>query len=464
MLRKFAYISGIILAHFSSPATPAHTIKIKKLPSAREIFKSENVQNYPKNLNPNQSDDSNLSFPASLSSLFGEAAIYTDSQNSKIAGPRNFEDEKPEIIKNYMDAQYFGEIEIGTPGQKFTVIFDTGSSNLWVPSIHCKFTNIACLMHQKYDSKSSKTYQADGTPFAIQYGTGSLDGFLSKDTVTVAGLAAQGQLFAEAVNEPGITFVMAKFDGILGLAYPTIAVDHATPWFNSLIEQAKVDEPVFSFFLNREAGQDGELYLGGMNKDRFTGPVAWLDVTRQAYWQVAMDSVVVAASENNFPIHDAISVCEGGCQAIIDSGTSLIAGPTEDVVKINKAIGALPFMNGEYLINCKKLDQMPDITFTLSGHAFTLTPRQYTLIMKQAGKTQCLSAFMGMDIPPPAGPLWILGDAFMGWYYTAFDFGNNKVGFADLVVPNKLPEIQEFGIIDDFEELVGEVEDVFERL
>lgn len=328
-----------------------------------------------------------------------------------------------EILRNYKDAQYYGEISIGTPGQKFGVIFDTGSSNLWVPSKKCPYSDIACLLHRKYDSKKSSSYRKDDRPFSIQYGSGSMQGFISGDTVCVADICVTGQEFAEATKEPGMAFVAAKFDGILGMGYPQIAVANITPVFNTMIAQHKVPQPVFAFWLDRKEDdpQGGELTLGTMDPKHFIPPVTYVPVTREGYWQFRMDRI----TSNGRTLG-----CANGCNAIADTGTSLLAGPTKQVEQIQQFIGAKPLMAGEYTVDCNKVDTLPNVTIAIGGKQYTLRGRDYILNVSAMGHSVCLSGFMGIDMPPRIGELWILGDVFIGRFYTVFDFGQNRVGFA----------------------------------
>jgi len=411
-----------------------------------------------------------------------------------------------EPITNFLDAQYFGEISIGNPPQYFNVVLDTGSSNLWIPSSQCPWYELACDLHNKYDHGKSSTYKANGTNFQIQYGSGSMSGFLSQDNVVLGGLTAKGQVFAEAVSEPGLTFVAAQFDGILGLGFDTISVDGVPPVWYNLVAQGQVDEPVFAFWLNRNAADNagGELVLGGVDTNHYTGDFIYTNITKEGYWQfLAHDFLINGKSQGFCPA--------GGCKTIADTGTSLLAGPTEVVAKINKMINAtgilesecdmmvkqyaaqivqyiidglkpaqvctainmcpggscqlcevlvstldailgsnpsegevvavlqyictyLPSPQGESAVDCNSLSSLPtfDVVIpTASGpRTLSLKPEDYILKQDVGADSVCISGFIGLDIPAPYGPLWILGDVFLGPYYTKFDFGNKRLGFA----------------------------------
>ncbi|RXN34727.1 cathepsin E-like protein [Labeo rohita] len=291
-----------------------------------------------------------------------------------------------ERLFNFMDAQFFGQISLGKPEQNFTVVFDTGSTDLWVPSSYC--VSQACAMHNKFKAFESSTYAHDGRVFGIHYGSGHLLGVMAREELKVGSVTVQNQVFGEAVYEPGFAFVLAQFDGVLGLGFPQLAEELGSPVFDSMIAQGVLDEPIFSFYLRKTStlistvcphiyyringsGFGGELLFGGMDETRFVSPINWIPVTQKGYWQIRLDAVKVQG---------ALSFCyrsTKGCQAIVDTGTSLIGGPARDVLLLQQFIGATPTAVGEYLIDCVRISSLPVVSFLINNVEYPLTGEQY---------------------------------------------------------------------------------------
>ncbi|NWI83127.1 PEPA protein, partial [Dryoscopus gambensis] len=318
-----------------------------------------------------------------------------------------------EPLQNYMDDEYFGTISIGTPPQEFTVVFDTGSSNLWVPSVFC--SSPACRNHNRFNPAESSTFLSTNDTLFIAYGTGSMTGVLGYDTVNVAGINVRNQIFGLAETEPGDFFYYTPFDGILGLAFPSIASSGATPVFDNMMVENLVDRHLFSVYLSRDS-QGGSFVLFGAIDPYFTTQgISWIPLSAETYWQISMESV----SFSGAPV-----ACSSGCQAIVDTGTTLLAVPIRAFRTLLNRLGA----SSSGQISCEAARNLPDLVFHIHGKEFPVPPRAYVL----RSNGFCSLGLQGMDVPTEEGELWILGDVFIREYYVIFDRANNKVGLSRL--------------------------------
>ncbi|KAI9822323.1 MAG: Vacuolar protease A [Pycnora praestabilis] len=396
--------NAVILAAgalLGSASAGVHRMKLEKVPLSEQL-EYANINTHVKALGQKYMG---IRPEGHVNEMFKDTSIDTDKDGHTVP------------VSNFLNAQYFSQIAIGTPPQEFKVVLDTGSSNLWVPSSECG--SIACYLHTKYDSSSSSTFKKNGTSFAIRYGSGSLEGFVSQDTVQIGDLKIKHQDFAEATSEPGLAFAFGRFDGIMGLGYDTISVNKIVPPFYNMLDQGLLDEPLFAFYLGNTGngeGDESEAIFGGINPDHYTGKLTKIPLRRKAYWEVDLDAITFG---------DASAELDN-TGVILDTGTSLIALPSTLAELLNKEIGAKKSYNGQYTVECEKRDSLPDLTFTLTGHNFTITPYDYILEVQGS----CISSFMGMDFPEPVGPLAILGDAFLRKWYSVYDLGSNSVGLA----------------------------------
>jgi len=314
------------------------------------------------------------------------------------------------------DAEYYGTVTLGTPPQSFLVIYDTGSSNLWVPSKAC--TN--CKKNGTlYDSSKSSTYIKNGEAFALQYGTGSCKGFLSNDATGIGGVTITNFSFGEVTTEAADVFGSAPFDGILGLGPPKAAVDQVPMPMAQMVSQGLIQHNIFSFYLASNSSAGSTLVLGGTDQQFYTGDFSYAPVAKAAallpYWLVSASDIKVGGT--------SIKACGWllGCEMVVDTGTSILAGPVDAVSKLTAPIGNVS-------ADCSNVHTLPTITISLAGKDFDLEPEFYVLRgTDENGAVQCQLGIEGVN----AGvPIWILGDPFLRKYYTVWDAEANRVGFA----------------------------------
>ncbi|KAI0743998.1 acid protease [Daedaleopsis nitida] len=316
-----------------------------------------------------------------------------------------------ESLTDENEAEWSGSISIGTPAQKFVIDFDTGSSDLWVPSAAC--TDDVCAKKSLYDTTKSSTTSKKSGNFTIHYGDGSsVSGPVFTDTVNVAGISIKDQYFSPVTTLSSV-FSDDPIDGILGLAYPKLSnfqqviefynvslkadltfVFSQNPFFNTAIEQSAVKEKVFAFKLAKEGS---ELFLGGVNDKLYTGKIETHAVdTSTGFWHI--------------------------------QGASILANKKTEVYGAIDGATLYDEKNGFYSYPC---DTPPTIAFTWGGSEWAISKDNVNLGQTKEGSGQCIGALAAQDLGL-GDNTWLLGDSFMKNVYTAFSFEDDTVGFAAL--------------------------------
>ncbi|CAL2040013.1 unnamed protein product [Caenorhabditis brenneri] len=332
-------------------------------------------------------------------------------------------------VADFRDFGYFGNITLGTPkestnDQTFLVVLDTGSSNLWVPDNSCgaNDANSACKHKNKYIMSDSSSYEKDGRPFSISYGTGSASGYFGKDTLCFSDttLCIKSQVFGQA-NSIAPFFANQEIDGILGLGFTDLAVNKAPPPFVNAVDQGLVDEPIFTVYLEHHgrdrAPSGGYFTYGGEDPDHCGEIITWIPLTKAAYWQFNMQGIGIENSNEHTT----------GWEVISDTGTSFIGGPGSVIQAIAKKYGAsYDEFNDSYIVPCSKAKNLSALKLKINDMELQIDPIN---LIAHSDATECDLTLFDM-YGGGFGPSWILGDPFIRQFCNIHDIKNKRIGLA----------------------------------
>lgn len=317
--------------------------------------------------------------------------------------------------------QYRGRLYVGTPPKAFDLIFDTGSSWLWVTNSTC---GRRChRVGSAFDARNSSSYEARGTLLSLEYGMGSATGYLGFESVGIANVTVRRQSLVIVYRNTGFNGMRA--DGLLGLGFSQLADNNLT-FVDNLYRQGLIEAPLFAIYLsNNDFGRNAQeahtscITFGHSELSRYSHSkeILYLPVyTSTGYWAVPLKTVRL----------DNTAIAGSSFLAILDTGTSLLIGPAAEVMAVFEYfVERWTCQLRGSLLECQcGNDTLPELKFGLGheGAEFVLQPEFYT----QRRNGSCVLLF---DSTQDTG-LWILGDVFLRAFYTVFDMQEGRVGLA----------------------------------
>ncbi|CAD7959295.1 unnamed protein product [Amoebophrya sp. A120] len=386
---------------------------------------------------------------SSSSSSSSSASSSSSSSTAPSSSAKVVEEQlprHPEIrvdMLNNNNSQYYGDFMLGTPPQPFTAVMDTGSGLIWVPGKKCA-TDV-CADHHQYDEAASSTKRVIpsevGATTVIHYGTGSVHYQQSEDTLRLCdsklnpncrdlgknALHIPAQTMGTSLTQTSEPFKWLPFDGIFGLA-PSASKGSA---LHSIRKAKVLAHNMLGCYLSEDTHRTGSLSFGGIEPQYIAKghPLYWHTTTHPKEWQVAIADVEVNGEKQ----HACDSYPNKECLAVVDTGSSLITGPAEEMDPLLQKM--------QLDTSCKRLDKMPTVNLLLKSDdgliRYPLTPQEYTLadMNEQTEQPECELGFGSMDVP---GKKWVLGDTFLRRYYSIYDDDKGRVGFVRSVHPGEV--------------------------
>jgi cathepsin D len=337
--------------------------------------------------------------------------------------------------------QYYGEVAVGTPPQRFTVIFDTGSGHLLVPSAQCE--SAACKSHKSFIAKNSNTSmpvgwadeplkraddESDRDTKVINFASGDCVGQFTRDRVCLGGskLFCADADFIEMIEESDDPFKDASWDGVLGLGQ---SISDAAEFniFGVLSQSAtpKMSSAIFAVYLGRHVSDDAEITFGSVREERMASPLTWVDVSEEGYWQFSFEDFLIDGK----PTGLCQKYDKHHCQAVLDTGSSLMMGPKAD---LDQLLVLLKFGN-DTTQNCSESFRYPKLGFKIAGKNFEMEPDDYMDRSRDETTPKDMELCWAHLMPigdTGRGPIVVLGMPFLRTFYTAYNMKDKKIGIA----------------------------------